>query len=71
MDKQGGGDWYTTGALITGIIVFLVVWIYAISEWGFLVGVALGWLPAAIVGSIAGLLWPVVALIIAYLFLQS
>ena len=33
---------YGTGVLITGIITFIISWIYCIYEYGFLVGVGLG-----------------------------
>lgn len=52
------------GRWITGIIVFIGVWISAIAIWGFLLGVGFGWIPAAIAGLIAGLLWPLIALIV-------
>lgn len=55
---------YIVGAYITGFVTFIAVWIYAIISWGFLIGVAIGWLPAAITAFFAGLLWPIVAVII-------
>lgn len=55
---------YYTGAVITGFIVFIGVWIYAIASWGFLIGVTIGWLPAIISATILGLLWPLVALVV-------
>lgn len=66
-------NWYLVGAWITGVIVFIGVWIYAIASWGFLIGVAVGWFPAGIAGVIAGLLWPLIALgiIAIILFLAS
>jgi len=62
-------DWYGAGAKITFWPVFLGTWIYCIATYGFLLGVGLGWLPAAIVGVIAGLLWPLIALAIAGIIL--
>ena len=66
-------NWYVVGAWTTGIIVFIGVWIYAIASWGFLIGIALGWFPAAIAGVIAGLLWPLIVLgvVALILFLAS
>ncbi|MEK7574512.1 MAG: hypothetical protein AAB514_03215 [Patescibacteria group bacterium] len=58
------GDGYIIGAYITGALVFIGVWIYAIASWGFLVGIAIGWLPAIIAAFIAGLLWPLVVLVV-------
>ena len=49
---------YKVGAWITGILTFIVCWIYAISAYGFLLGVGLGWLPSGIVAVIAAYLWP-------------
>lgn len=72
--EMNEGDTYTIGALITGIIVFVGVWLYAISEWGFLIGIMVGWFPAIIAAYIAGLLWPLIALlalVIVYLILKS
>lgn len=40
------------------VVSFLSGWIYAISSWGFFLGVAFGWLPAALVAIIlGGLAW--------------
>lgn len=64
---------YLIGVWITGIIVFFGIWIYAFVSWGFLIGLAIGWLPALIGGFIAGLLWPLIALglvILIILYLQ-
>lgn len=62
-------DTYWGGALIIGILVFVGVWIYAMTEWGFLMGIIFGWIPALIAGFIGGLLWPVIiALIFIFIF---
>ena len=58
-------DLYTGGAAITSFIVFIGTWIWCISEYGFLLGVGLGWLPSGSVAGIAGFLWPLIALAIA------
>lgn len=68
------GSAYWGWALLTGIVVFICVWIYAISEWGLLLGLMFGWIPALIGGAIAGLLWPIVAIaatVIIYLILKT
>jgi len=49
---------YTGLSYLTGILTFIAVWIYAIAQWGFLLGIAFGWLPAIISAFLAGLLWP-------------
>jgi hypothetical protein len=45
-------------ATITALVVFFGSWIYCIAEYGYLMGVGLGWLPSVIVAVIATLLWP-------------
>jgi hypothetical protein len=67
-------DYYDKGTWTMGIIAFLIIWIYAIISWGFLVGLAIGWLPALIGGFIAALLWPLIALgiiILIFIILAS
>lgn len=71
MPKSENNDWYFGGAFIAGILVFIGVWIYAISEWGFLLGLIFGWIPAIIAGIIGGFLWPLIALIILWLMVSS
>lgn len=55
---------YSGGAIVVGFIAFFAIWIYAFVAWGFLIGLAIGWLPALIGGFILGLLWPLVLLVI-------
>jgi hypothetical protein len=38
---------------IVGVLTFVACWIYCISEYGFLLGVGLGWLPAMICAYLA------------------
>lgn len=57
-------DVHTLGAVITAFIVFIGSWIYCIAEYGYLLGVGLGWLPSIIVAVIAGALWPLIAIAI-------
>lgn len=58
----------------TGGITFLVAWIYCMSEYGFLFGFGLGWLPAAILAAIVGFvvrfLWGPILGLVAILALQ-
>ncbi len=58
------GEYYWIGFWITGIITFIGSWIYAIAHYGFFLGVGLGWLPSLIITLIAGLLWPLVAVLL-------
>jgi len=63
---------YLSWALITGVLVFVGVWIYAMAEWGFLIGIIFGWIPAFIAGLIGGLLWPVIiALLFIFIFFAT
>lgn len=51
----------------TGLVIFALVWIYALLEWGLLKGIIFGWLPAAIAGFVCGVIWPIiVAIIVLY-----
>jgi len=58
---------YQAGALITGIIAFLLCWLYAVITYGLFIGVGLGWIPSLVIAFIAGLLWPLVAVVVAVL----
>jgi hypothetical protein len=60
---------YRVGFAITWLLVFLCCWIYCISTYGFLLGVGLGWLPSAIVATIAAALWPILIIVGIKLFL--
>ena len=53
---------YRIGFVITWIVTFIGSWIYCIAAYGFLFGVGLGWLPSAIVATVAAFLWPLIAL---------
>ena len=56
-------DGYDLCAIITGAITFVGIWAYCTWAYGFL-GFALGWMPALILGSIIGMLWPLVVLLL-------
>ena len=49
---------YKLGAIITWLVIFLGSWIYCITNYGFLVGGGLGWIPAAITATVMCLFWP-------------
>ncbi len=55
---------YGGGAAIVGLVTFIASWIYCISEYGYLFGVGLGWLPSFIVATIAAYTWPLLLLIL-------
>ena len=63
-------DDYLIGAWIVGVIGFIIGWIYAISAWGIL-GVVFGWLFGLLVGFIAGIAWPVILVLVVFVFLLS
>ena len=59
---------YQVGFWITWVIAFLAGYIYAISAYGFFLGASLGWIPAAILATLCGALWPLLALALIALF---
>ena len=61
-------DWYIIGAVISGIIVAILTWLYSFEQWGLLFGLLFGWLPALIAGAIGGRLWPLLAFGLYYLY---
>lgn len=52
-------DEYELVGLVFGVLTFFAIWVYAIFSWGFLLGIAAGWIPAIIGAIIVGGLWPV------------
>jgi len=62
-------DFYRLGYGITAFITFIGSWIYCIYEYGYLLGVGLGWLPSLIVAAIVGALWPLILLAIIIIVL--
>jgi hypothetical protein len=60
---------YEIGIPITFWIVFIGTWIWCIDEYGFLLGVGLGWLPSAITAALMAFLWPLLLLAIIILAL--
>ncbi len=61
-------EWYSFAYLVVawiiGVITFFAIWVYSFISWGFLIGLAIGWLPALIGGFIIGIIWPAVLLVI-------
>jgi hypothetical protein len=71
-------DWATIGALIgilTAVVVFFGAWIYCMSEYGFLFGFGLGWLPAGILAAIVGwimrYIWPAALALLTYILIKA
>jgi hypothetical protein len=42
--------------------IFVVSWIWCIANYGYLLGVGLGWLPSAITATVLCWIWPIVAI---------
>ena len=59
--------WYVTGYLIAWVISFFGFWIYAVAEYGFFLGITLGWIPALIAATIVSFFWPIAALAVVVL----
>lgn len=57
MDIIDKNSWYDAIgqpiAAVSSTLVFLASWVYCFSEYGYLMGVGLGWLPSIIVALIA------------------
>jgi hypothetical protein len=66
---QVGMTYFDIGRVV-GFISGIGSWIYCIYEFGFLLGVGLGWIPALIVSNIAGIIWPIVVILAAWLFFK-
>ena len=62
--KEKSESNYWAWAFLTGVLVFVGVWIYAMAEWGLLLGIMFGWIPAIIAAFVGGLLWPLIAIVI-------
>lgn len=64
-------EWYSTIGFIVGFLTFFGVWIYAMGQWGFLIGIMAGWIPAAISAVIAYFIWPLAVFVLGWLLLTS
>jgi len=57
------GNGYSVGFVLVWVIAFIGFWIYAINDYGFLLGVGVGWFPAAIAATVVAALWPLIMLV--------
>ncbi len=57
---MGDRQAYAWGVLIVGGVTFVGCLIYAVSEYGWLYGMSLGFLAAIFTGVLAGFLWPLI-----------
>ena len=55
-------DYPGVPGIIVGLIAFVIFWIYAIANYGWFLGIGLGWLPAMFLAIIAAYLWPLIVL---------
>jgi hypothetical protein len=69
MMKQSSNG-YEIGMFLTGFVFFFIGWIYCISAYGFFIGVIFGWIPALIIAFFAGLLWPLLAVVLFVLVMH-
>ena len=74
-DGSGDADYLRAGVTsISVIATFLGAWAYAVSAWGWFLGLALGWVPSAIfavaVGFLAFRMWWLVLAAIGLLVLS-
>ena len=51
------GYWRITNQFF--LLFFIGAWIYWLTRYGLLVGIIIGWLPAALVAAVLAPLWPV------------
>lgn len=69
--RHGRALWWRGGAIFGGlvaVVVFLVGWGSAVNSWGWLLGLAFGWIPAAIVAAMAGAIaWALAPLLVVAL----
>ncbi len=68
---DGGSGVYGLLSVIVGACTFLLAWAYSIDRYGWFIGLGLGWLPALIIGLLAGMLWPFAVIVFLILYLQS
>lgn len=59
---------YGVYGFLTGCVVFAIVWVYALFQWGVLIGLVVGWLPALIAAIIFGAIWPLTWGLVALFF---
>jgi hypothetical protein len=73
MDDDYPGPIGAICGTLTALVTFLYSWYYAVENWGWLLGLAFGWIPAAIVALMAGaivfFLWGLIVLGLGLLWL--
>ncbi|QAR32997.1 hypothetical protein EP073_06115 [Geovibrio thiophilus] len=66
-----GSTVYRYGLYITWGVVFIMAYIYCVKTYGFALGGGVGWLPSAIAAYVAGLVWPAVVPLLAFMLLSG
>jgi hypothetical protein len=66
---MNASNWYWIGYWISWVLIFVGCWIYCVAEYGFLLGVGLGWLPSLIVALVASFFWPLLLLGVVWIII--
>ena len=61
-------EWYLIGFGLTAMPTFIATWIYAMINYGWFLGLGLGWLPSIFIALIVGALWPILFFVCAGAF---
>lgn len=69
LDSVVDDNCYRIGFIATAAITFFSSWIYFTAQYGFLFGFGLGWVPSVILAFLLGVIWPVLAFLVACLVL--
>jgi hypothetical protein len=58
MARDIAEDPYAIGKVVSGGLAFILGYLYCISQYSFLFGFGLGWIPSLIIAYVAVLVWP-------------
>lgn len=59
---DGLGEVYQYIGIMVGMVVFVTSWFYCVTEYGYMWGLGLGWLPSIFAALLAGWAWPLVVI---------
>lgn len=59
-DSYQANDIYEKVSTVVGVLVFIGCWIYSIFNFGWFLGISLGWIPSLIIAFFAAILWPII-----------
>jgi hypothetical protein len=57
-DHYSSDDWWSNLMGFVGVVAFFASWIYAISTYGWFLGLSLGWIPSIIIAFVLYWLTP-------------